>query len=175
MKLDVKVDEADVGEVKVGDRATFTVDAYPGRSFAGQVTRIDLGANATPTVNSAGTTTNSSSTVVSYTASLTVANPDTVLRPGMTATASILTAVRRNVMLVPNAALRFTPEGWTSGTEPQPALGRSAQARHRRLRRRRAGQDRRRSAGAASRPSMCSTARTIPSPSTSSSARPMAR
>lgn len=120
MKLDVKVDEADVGEVKVGDRATFTVDAYPGRGFTGEVTRIDLGANATPTVNSAGTTTNSSSTVISYTASLSVANPDTVLRPGMTATASILAAVRRNVMLVPNAALRFTPEGWTSGTSRSP-------------------------------------------------------
>ena len=93
MKLDVKV------------------DAFPNRSFTGQVVRIDLGANATPTVNSAGTTTNSSSTVVAYTASLSVANPDTVLRPGMTATASILTAVRRNTMLIPNAALRFVPDG----------------------------------------------------------------
>ncbi len=122
MKLDVKVDEADVGEVAVGDRATFTVDAYPGRTFLGQVTRIDLGANATPTVNSAGTTTNSSSTVVAYTASLSVANPDTVLRPGMTATANILTAVRHNVMLVPNAALRFTPAGWSSGSASRSPL-----------------------------------------------------
>ena len=111
MKLDVKVDEADVGGVAVGDRASFSVDAFPNRSFSGQVTRIDLGANATPTVNSAGTTTNSSSTVVAYTASLAVANPDTVLRPGMTATASILTAVHRNALLIPNAALRFVPEG----------------------------------------------------------------
>jgi len=111
MKLDVKVDEADVGGVAIGDRATFSVDAFPNRSFSGQVVRIDLGANATPTVNSAGTTTNSSSTVVAYTASLSVANPDTVLRPGMTATASILTAVRRNTMLIPNAALRFVPDG----------------------------------------------------------------
>ncbi len=111
MKLDVKVDEADVGGVRVGDRATFSVDAFPNRSFTGQVVRIDLGANATPTVNSAGTTTNSTSTVVAYTASLAVANPDTVLRPGMTATASILTAVRRNTLLIPNAALRFVPEG----------------------------------------------------------------
>jgi len=110
MKLDVKVDEADVGEVAVGDRATFSVDAFPNRSFSGQVTRIDLGANATPTVNSAGTTTSSSSTVVAYTASLAVANPDTVLRPGMTATASILAAVHRDVMLIPNAALRFVPD-----------------------------------------------------------------
>ena len=111
MKLDVKVDEADVGGVRVGDRATFSVDAFPNRTFSGQVTRIDLGANATPTVNSAGTTTNSSSTVVAYTASLSVANPDTVLRPGMTATASILTAVHYDTMLIPNAALRFVPDG----------------------------------------------------------------
>jgi HlyD family secretion protein len=114
MKLDVKVDEADVGEVQVGDRATFTVDAYPGRSFAGQVTRIDLGANATPSVNSAGTSATSSTNVVAYTASLSVENPDLVLRPGMTATASILASVERGRMLVPNAALRFTPDGWKS-------------------------------------------------------------
>jgi HlyD family secretion protein len=116
MKLDVKVDEADVGEVQVGDQATFTVDAYPGRSFLGQVTRIDLGANATPTVNSAGTTTNSATTVVAYTASLTVANPDLVLRPGMTATASVLASVHHDQLLVPNAALRFTPDGWKAGS-----------------------------------------------------------
>ena len=116
MKLDVKVDEADVGEVQVGDRATFTVDAYPGRTFAGQVTRIDLGANATPSVNSAGTTATSTTNVIAYTASLSVQNPDLVLRPGMTATASVLSAVQRNQLLVPNAALRFTPEGWKSSS-----------------------------------------------------------
>ena len=116
MKLDVKVDEADVGEVQVGDRATFTVDAYPGRNFVGQVTRIDLGANATPSVNSAGTTTTSTTNVIAYTASLSVQNPDSVLRPGMTATASVLSAVQRNRLLVPNAALRFTPEGWKSSS-----------------------------------------------------------
>ena len=109
MKLDVKVDEADVGGVRPGDPATFTVDAYPGRTFQAKVTRIDLGANATPNVNSAGTTTNTTSTVVAYTASLRVSNPDLALRPGMTATADILTATRHDVLLVPNAALRFTP------------------------------------------------------------------
>ena len=116
MKLDVKVDEADVGEVQVGDRANFAVDAYPGRTFQGQVTRIDLGANATPSVNSAGTTTTSTTNVIAYTASLSVRNPDLVLRPGMTATASVLSAVQRNQLLVPNAALRFTPEGWKSSS-----------------------------------------------------------
>lgn len=110
MKLDVKVDEADIGEVAVGDSADFAVDAYPGRRFTGAVTRIDLGANATPTVNSAGTTVSSTSTVVAYTASLEVGNPQLLLRPGMTATASILTAMERSQLLVPNAALRFTPD-----------------------------------------------------------------
>jgi HlyD family secretion protein len=80
------------------------------------VTRIDLGANATPTVNSAGTTTNSATTVIAYTASLTVANPDLALRPGMTATASVLASVHHNQLLVPNAALRFTPDGWKASS-----------------------------------------------------------
>jgi HlyD family secretion protein len=115
MKLDVKVDEADVGDLRPGEDASFTVDAYPGRSFPAKVGRVDLGANATPSVNSAGTSTaNSSNTVVAYTASLTVANPDLALRPGMTATATIVTAVRRDVLLVPNAALRFQPEDITA-------------------------------------------------------------
>ncbi|USI74183.1 efflux RND transporter periplasmic adaptor subunit [Sphingomonas morindae] len=110
MKLDVKVDEADVGEVHAGDPANFTVDAYPGRVFPARVERIDFGANATPTVNSAGSSTSNATTaVVAYTASLSVANPDLALRPGMTASATIITAVRRNVLLVPNAALRFRP------------------------------------------------------------------
>ncbi|HET8612695.1 MAG TPA: efflux RND transporter periplasmic adaptor subunit [Sphingomonas sp.] len=115
MKLDVKVDEADVGGVRPGDPATFTVDAYPGRTFQAKVKRIDLGANATPNVNSAGATTNTTSTVVAYTASLAVSNPDLALRPGMTATADILTATRHDVLLVPNAALRFTPPVNTGG------------------------------------------------------------
>jgi len=109
MKLQVKVDEADVGELHEGEPATFTVDAYPGQSFPAMVTRIDLGANATPVVNSAGTTPTSTTNVVAYTAELTVSNPKLVLKPGMTATASIVTDSVKNVLLVPNAALRFTP------------------------------------------------------------------
>jgi HlyD family secretion protein len=109
MKLQVKVDEADVGELHAGEPATFTVDAYPNQSFPATVARIDLGANATPTVNSAGTTATSTTTVVAYTAELTVSNPKLLLKPGMTATANIVTDSVKNVMLVPNAALRFTP------------------------------------------------------------------
>ena len=109
MKLEVKVDEADVGELHAGAPATFTVDAYPGRVFPATVTRVDLGANATPTVNSAGTTATTTSTVVAYTAALSVDNGDLLLKPGMTATADIVTSQRRGVLLAPNAALRFEP------------------------------------------------------------------
>jgi HlyD family secretion protein len=110
MKLQVKVDEADVGELHTGAPATFTVDAYPNRTFPATVTQLDLGANATPVVNSAGATpTTQTSNVVAYTAELAVSNPDGLLRPGMTATATIVTDSLNNVLLVPNAALRFTP------------------------------------------------------------------
>jgi HlyD family secretion protein len=110
MRLQVKVDEADVGELHPGASASFTVGAYPNRSFPASVTRLDLGANATPLVNSAGATSTTQATnVVAYTAELAVTNPDGLLRPGMTATATITTEALKNVLLVPNAALRFTP------------------------------------------------------------------
>lgn len=108
MLLEVKVDEADVGQVKAGQRATFQVDAYPSRGFNATVTRLDLG--STTTTSSSG-----SGQVVAYTAVLTAANPDLVLRPGMTGTASIIAAEKKNVLLVPNSALRFTPAATGSG------------------------------------------------------------
>jgi HlyD family secretion protein len=119
MKIEVKVDEADVGELKEGAPATFTVDAYPGRTFPATVTRVDVGANATPQVNSAGATVSSSSTVVAYTTVLSVANKDLMLKPGMTATALITVAHKTGVLLAPNAALRFTPKAAT----PTPQRG----------------------------------------------------
>ncbi|MBB3473039.1 efflux RND transporter periplasmic adaptor subunit [Sphingomonas sp. BK345] len=115
MKLEVAIDEADVGEVQVGQKANFTVDAFPGRSFPATITRVDLGSNLTvssATASSSSSTSSTSSTsgqVVSYAADLTVANPTLQLRPGMTATADIVTADKRNVLLVPNAAFRFKP------------------------------------------------------------------
>ncbi len=109
MRLEVKVDEADVGQVKAGQRATFAVDAFPGRTFPATIERVDVGANASGTTSSASTA--STSTVVAYTARLTVSNPELLLRPGMTATADIVTMEKRNVLLVPNAALRYTPGG----------------------------------------------------------------
>lgn len=115
MELQVKVDEADVGQVKEGQRAAFAVDAYPGRTFPARIIRVDVGANATKAATSTSSSGSSStaaattSTVIAYTAVLTVDNPELTLRPGMTATADIITAEKKNVLLVPNAALRFTP------------------------------------------------------------------
>ena len=110
MKLEVKVDEADVGQVKAGQRATFTVDAFPGRTFPAQILRVDVGANASGSSAASGTTSAASGTVVAYTAVLSVQNPQMILRPGMTATAEIVTSERNKVLLVPNAALRYSPE-----------------------------------------------------------------
>jgi HlyD family secretion protein len=96
MELQVKVDEADVSSVKLGQPASFTVSAWPGRSFPATIRRVGIGSTITDNV-------------VTYKTVLTVKNKDLALRPGMTATASIVTAQRDNVLLVPNAALRFTP------------------------------------------------------------------
>ncbi|MCR5871436.1 MULTISPECIES: efflux RND transporter periplasmic adaptor subunit [unclassified Sphingomonas] len=107
MELEVAIDEADVGQVKQGQKASFTVDAFPGETFPAVIQRVDVGSNL-----SAQTTTSTTSTtaqVVSYAAILSVANPEQKLRPGMTATAEIVTLQKDNLLLVPNAALRFTP------------------------------------------------------------------
>ena len=96
MELQVKVDEADVGNVKTGQKATFTVSAWPGRKFPAFIQRVGLGSTTTDNV-------------VTYKTILQVDNDDLTLRPGMTATATIITASRGNVLLVPNAALRFSP------------------------------------------------------------------
>lgn len=112
MKLEVAVDEADVGEVKEGQSATFAVDAFPGRTFPARITRVDVGSNLSAQAATSSTTTTTSTTaqVVSYTAVLSVENPDMQLRPGMTATAEIVTSEKKNVLTVPNAALRYSPE-----------------------------------------------------------------
>ena len=109
MKLEVAIDEADVGSVKQGQTANFTVDAFPGKTFPAKITRVDLGSNLSAQSSSSTTTTTSTNTVVSYAATLSVANPGLQLRPGMTATADIVTTERNDVLLVPNAALRFKP------------------------------------------------------------------
>ena len=136
MEVEVSVDEADVGQVKDGQSATFTVDAFPGRSFPARVTRVNVGSNAASSSSSSTTTTSTTGTVVAYTAVLSLDNADELLRPGMTATASIVTKQLQNALLVPNAALRFNPSaggaksgGITSSLMPGPRRGGNRAAR----------------------------------------------
>jgi len=117
MRLEVKVDEADVGQVDAGQSATFQVDAFPGRTFPARVERVDVGANASSGSTTSTTSASSSSTVVAYTAVLAVDNKDSILRPGMTATADIVTSEKHDVLLVPNAALRFSPDASAASRE----------------------------------------------------------
>lgn len=96
MKAVVSVDEADIGGVKEHQKVLFTVDAYPNRQFEGKITQLRL--------NSALV-----SGVVTYEAVVQVDNTQLLLRPGMTASASIITDTLKNVTVIPNAALRFSP------------------------------------------------------------------
>lgn len=118
MEVEVAVDEADVGQVKEGQSANFSVDAFPGRTFPAKVSRVNVGSNASSSSSSSSgtstTTASTSGTVVAYTAVLTVDNRDEILRPGMTATADIVTQELRDVLLVPNSALRFKPSSGAS-------------------------------------------------------------
>lgn len=114
MQLRVSIDEADVGAVEAGQRASFTVDAYPGRRFPAQVERVDLASGNTVESQGAAAAAGAAS-VVSYEARLAVDNPEGLLRPGMTATATIATDSTGQVMLVPNAALRFRPDAQQEG------------------------------------------------------------
>jgi HlyD family secretion protein len=97
MELQVDVDEADVGRVEDGQTATFTVDAYPQQQFTADITQVRYGAVTTDGV-------------VTYQAVLSVANPDLLLRPGMTATAEIVVEKIADTLLVPNSALRYRPD-----------------------------------------------------------------
>jgi HlyD family secretion protein len=110
MELHVSVDEADVGSVEVGQAASFSVDAFPNRNFRAEITQVHFASNNT---QKAATTANSSTStgVVTYETVLEVDNSELLLRPGMTATAQIVTTSIDDAVLIPNAALRFTPEG----------------------------------------------------------------
>jgi HlyD family secretion protein len=103
MELHVAIDEADIGHVRVGQSATFSVDAHPGRSFPAGMTQIRY---ASETVDG----------VVTYEAVLRVDNTELLLRPGMTATAEIVVETVENAVLVPNAALRFELPGGNQGS-----------------------------------------------------------
>lgn len=101
LELQVNVDEADVGAVKPGQAAFFTVSAYPDRRFPAELKKVAFGSTKTDNV-------------VTYVTYLEVENPDMLLRPGMTATANIRTVSLKDTLLVPNTALRFKPSDATA-------------------------------------------------------------
>src|SRR5256712_224435 len=102
MQVETSVDEADIGRVKLEDRATFTVDAFSGQTFSGIVTQIRKAAQIVQNV-------------VTYTVVISVDNPGGRLLPGMTANVKLVYAEKPSVLKVPNAALRFRPAGADAG------------------------------------------------------------
>jgi len=97
MRVEAKVDEADIGKVLNGQRVEFTVDAFPLKKFAGEVTEIRLKPVA-------------SANVITYTVVINAPNPDKILMPGMTANASFFVTERKAILLVPSKAIQFTPD-----------------------------------------------------------------
>ena len=109
MQIDTSVDEADIGRIKKEQAVEFTVDAYPDKIFKGRVSVIR---NAPITVQN----------VVTYDVVVLVPNPDKILKPGMTANVSIITAEKNDVLTVSNAALRFRPPEKANRTNKAPEL-----------------------------------------------------
>lgn len=114
IQIEAKVDEADIGSIKDGDTATFTVDAFPEQNFQGRVAQVRL---ASTTVQN----------VVTYSVMIQANNPRQMLIPGMTANVRIVTDRRDNVLRAPNDGARFQPAGVAreaaSGANPQFAIG----------------------------------------------------
>ncbi len=111
MQVEASIDEADVGRIRTGQKASFTVDAFPGRTFEGQISQVRKAALNV-------------SNVVTYVAVVTFANVDGRLLPGMTANVRVTTDVRDNVLKVPNSALRVR----IAGVEPAPQAAPAAPA-----------------------------------------------
>lgn len=97
MKVEANVDEADIGQVKMNQRVEFTVDAYPDQKFSGSVTEIRLQPVET-------------SNVVTYTVIIQAPNPEKKLMPGMTASTTIFVNEKKDILVVPGKAIRFTPD-----------------------------------------------------------------
>ncbi|PYM92854.1 MAG: HlyD family secretion protein [Candidatus Rokuibacteriota bacterium] len=110
MQVETSVDEADIGRINLDDRATFTVDAFPGETFTGTVTQIRKAAQVVQNV-------------VTYTVVVAVKNPAGKLVPGMTANVKLVTAEKPSVLKVPNSALRFRPAGAEAAAPGAPAGG----------------------------------------------------
>ena len=113
MQVETSVDEADIGRLKLEDRASFTVDAFPGETFAGIVTQIRKAPQVVQNV-------------VTYTVIVGVENPSGRLMPGMTANVKLVVAEKPSALKVPNAALRFRPAGVDAPAPAGPASGGAA-------------------------------------------------
>ncbi|MDR1075032.1 MAG: efflux RND transporter periplasmic adaptor subunit [Xanthomonadaceae bacterium] len=107
MKIELSVDESDIGQVKAGQNVTFTADAFPNRQFTGRVDQVRLAATT-------------ASNVVTYPVIVTVDNSDGVLLPGLTVNAEIEVDKRDNVLKIPNSALRYKPATTSTVTAPTP-------------------------------------------------------
>jgi HlyD family secretion protein len=108
MQVDTSMDEADVGRIQLGQKTTFTVDAFPGRTFRGEVVQIRKAAQIVQNV-------------VTYDVVVSAENPDLTLLPGMTANVKVVTDQKTDVLRIPNSALRFRPPGVDAD---RPAQGR---------------------------------------------------
>ncbi|MGO4871619.1 MAG: efflux RND transporter periplasmic adaptor subunit [Roseiarcus sp.] len=113
MQIDTNVSESDVGGVKQGDKATFTVDAYPKRTFTGAVTQVRVNPQTVQNV-------------VTYDAVVSAANDDIALLPGMTAATNIVVDQRLDALRVPDQALRYVPGGLPKGGTSEGAGGTTA-------------------------------------------------
>jgi len=115
MRVEAKVDEADIGKVLNGQRVEFTVDAFPLKKFAGEVTEIRLQPVA-------------SANVITYTVVINAPNPDKILMPGMTANASFFVTERNEILVVPSKAVQFTPDQTALTTYNQSIAGGNSNA-----------------------------------------------
>lgn len=116
MRIDSSFAEADIGSIKPGQKVRFTVDAFPNRSFQGEVQQIRL--NATTQQN-----------VVTYNVRVSLSNPEQILLPGMTAYVNIAVDSRKDVLLIPNTALRFKPADGKASNDPAKPATPSGEAR----------------------------------------------
>lgn len=105
MQIDTNVSESDIGKVKVGQNVEYTLDGYPNIIFKGKVKQVR---NSPTTIQN----------VVTYDVVVHVSNKDLKLKPGMTANVSIITSIKKNILIVPNASLRFNPEKIKTYKEP---------------------------------------------------------
>ena len=108
MQIDSNFAEADIGRIKVGQNVNFAVDAFPNMAFSGVVKQVRL--NATTVSN-----------VVTYDVVVKVENPDEILIPGMTAYVNVIIAEKKNVLLIPNAALRYKPTSTVAPNKEKPS------------------------------------------------------